>query len=485
MKILLQRVWELGIGWDDPVPDQILSIWKKWQSELTLLKQTSIPRCHYPKDATIVSIQMHGFSDASEDAYAGVVYLCLVDSLDKVHISLVLSKTKVAPIKRMSIPRLELCGAVILTQLLQHLKELHNLSTSQIYAWSDSMVVLSWLRGSPRRFKTYVGNRVSLIVDKIPAERWRHVPGECNPADCASCGLFPSQLTEHELWWKGPPWLVLPESEWPSQFNPMVDLNTDEQREVCNLSYVSLERPLLPLDRYSTFTRMKYVTAWILRFVKNCRVIKGNQQAVETHATLLLSASESTAAENYWYKHAQWVDFSTELSLLSSSKHLPSKSYLRSLHPILDPNSVLRVGGRQSQSNWSYTQTHPIILHGKNPLTKLIIWTEHLQLLHAGPNLLLCSLVRRFHIIGMRKAIRSVTRKCIITCRRQSAKPQPQLFGQLPLERITPDSVFDRVGVDYAGPILVKYGMVRKPTVVKTYVCIFVSLSVKAVHISN
>ena len=188
MKILLQRVWELGIGWDDPVPDQILSVWKKWRSELTLLKQTSIPRCHYPKDATIVSIQMHGSSDASEDAYAGVVYLRFVDSLDKVHISLVLSKTKVAPIKRMSIPHVELCGAVILTQLLQHLKELHNLSTSQIYAWSDSIVVLSWLRGSPRRFKTYVGNRVSLIVDKIPAERWRHVPGECNPADCASRG---------------------------------------------------------------------------------------------------------------------------------------------------------------------------------------------------------------------------------------------------------------------------------------------------------
>ena len=281
---------------------------------------------------------------------------------------------------------------------------------------------------------------------------------------------------------KGPSWLVLPESEWPSQSNTTAELNSDEEREVCHLSHVAYELPLIPLDRYSTFTKIKRITAWILRFVENCRIVHGEQQETETYATPHLSVSELTAAENYWFKCAQWIDFSTEISLLRSSKPLPNRSCLRSLHPILDPSSILRVGGRQSQSNWSYSQTHPIILHGKNHLTKLIIWTEHLRLIHAGPNLLLCSLARQFHIIGMRKTVRSVTRRCI-TCRRQVIKPQPQLMGQLPPERISPDSVFDRVGVDYAGPILVKYGMVRKTTVVKAYICIFVSLSVKAVHL--
>ena len=95
---------------------------------------------------------------------------------------------------------------------------------------------------------------------------------------------------------------------------------------------------------------------------------------------------------------------------------------------------------------------------------------------------MMTSLSRRFHVINSRKTVRSVVRKCV-TCRRQFIKPQPQMMGQLPIERITPDSVFERVGVDYAGPFLVKYGSVRKPTVVKTYLCVFVSLTVKAVHL--
>ena len=123
---------------------------------------------------------------------------------------------------------------------------------------------------------------------------------------------------------------------------------------------------------------------------------------------------------------------------------------------------------------------HPALLHGKHPLTRSIIRDEHLRLLHAGPTLLVASLSRRYHIVGGQRSIRSVARKCL-TCRRYTARLKPQLLGQLPVERITPDLVFDKVGVDYAGPVLIKYGYIRKPTIVKAYV--FVSLSVKAVHL--
>ena len=111
-----------------------------------------------------------------------------------------------------------------------------------------------------------------------------------------------------------------------------------------------------------------------------------------------------------------------------------------------------------------------------------MILDEHLRLLHAGPTLLTASLSRRYHIVGGNKVIRSLTRKCVV-CRKQAARPKPQMLGQLPPERITPGSIFDKVGVDYAGPVLIKYGYVRKPTVVKAYICVFVSLSVKAVHL--
>jgi len=129
------------------------------------------------------------------------VYLRMADTEKNVYTSLVMSKTKVCPIKRLSIPRLELCGAQILARLLQHAKEVLQLPMSNAFAWTDSTIVLSWLSGNPRRFKTYVGNRISSIVDQIPPDQWNHVPGSENPADCASKGFFPLDLLKHDLWW--------------------------------------------------------------------------------------------------------------------------------------------------------------------------------------------------------------------------------------------------------------------------------------------
>ena len=151
MKILLQRLWESKVDWDDSVPEEIEDTWRKWRSELSVLSTLGIPRCYFPKEATVCSVQIHGFSDASEAAYAGVVYLRTVDSAGNVHISLITSKTKVSPTKRLSIPRLELCGAQVLARLMQHLQEVLQLSMSDVYAWTDSTIVLSWLAGVLRR----------------------------------------------------------------------------------------------------------------------------------------------------------------------------------------------------------------------------------------------------------------------------------------------------------------------------------------------
>lgn len=186
MKLLLQSLWELKVDWDDPVPADIQERWSRWRAELKQLATLHIPRCYYPKEAQIRSLQVHGFSDASERAYAGVVYFRMVDSCGNVHVALMTSKTKVAPIKRLSIPRLELCGAHLLAQLLFHVKDLFHVPLVNVYAWTDSTIVLSWLIGNPRRFKTYVGNRVSHIMDLVAPERWCHVSGLDNPAREAS-----------------------------------------------------------------------------------------------------------------------------------------------------------------------------------------------------------------------------------------------------------------------------------------------------------
>ena len=236
--------------------------------------------------------------------------------------------------------------------------------------------------------------------------------------------------------------------------------------------------PVISFDRYSSLSRILRIVAWILRFVNNCRSIRC--QAAE--AAPYLTTAELSAAERYLIKFSQEAHFATEIALLKAKKSLPRSSGLVSLHPFIDANCILRVGGRESNSNLSYIQTYPAILHGNHRLTRLIIHSEHLRLLHAGPSLVFSSLSRRFYVLSMKKIVRSVIRKCTVF-RRFSARPSPQLMGQLPSERVTPGNVFEKVGVDYAGPVLIKYGMVRKPTIVKAYICLFVLLTVKAVHL--
>ena len=195
-----------------------------------------------------------------------------------------------------------------------------------------------------------------------------------------------------------------------------------------------------------------------------------------------LSTDELAAAERVWLLKAQSQHFRDEIAALLQGKAIPSASCLHSLRPFIDTSGVLRVGGRLCNSDAAFTQRHPIIIHGQHSLSKLIIRWEHVRLLHASPTLVGSSLGRRYHIIGQRKAVRTITRACI-TCRRTSIKPCPQLMGQLPVERIMPGIVFENVGSDYAGPMCLKLGRVRKSTTVKAYVCIFVAMSVKAVHL--
>ena len=222
------------------------------------------------------------------------------------------SKTKVAPIKRLTIPRLELCGAHLLARLLFHVREALRIPIQNFYAWTDSTIVLSWLEGNPLRFKTYVGNRVSSIIELVAPSQWNHVNGVQNPADCASRGLFPSELIEHKLWWDGPEWLCSAPTKWPKQSLISTAEETEEERKICSLATTIVKSPVLPIDRYSSFTKLKRVTAWILRFASNCRSRKNGSNRV----TSPLTVEELNAAETYWFHVSQQSHFDNELNAI-------------------------------------------------------------------------------------------------------------------------------------------------------------------------
>ena len=319
---------------------------------------------------------------------------------------------------------------------------------------------------------------MSSIIHSVPPPRWNHVIGAENPADCASRVVSPCELLNHPLWWEGPSWLHLASSHWPKQ-TPLSEtmVGTDEEREVCLLTTATtLSEPIISTSRYSSFIHLCRVTAWIQCFVANCRASKIKR------VNSSLTMTELAKAERYWLVYSQNYSFPTEITALKLDRCLPKHSNLITLHPFLDNNGVLRVGGRETKSAMTYSRMHPDILHGNQPVTKLMIRSKHLRLLHAGPTLLSASLGRRFHITTLRKSVRTLTRQCT-KCRRQAAKLVPQMMGQLPSERITPGFVFQRAGVDYAGPFLIKSGSIRKPTILKAYACVFVSLTAKAVHV--
>ena len=197
---------------------------------------------------------------------------------------------------------------------------------------------------------------------------------------------------------------------------------------------------------------MVRVIAWVIRFAHNCIVhTKGNHQPGSGHL--------SVVEQSHSFEH--------EIAALLRKHPVSRSSCLVSLSPYLDYSGLLwiRVGGRQELSGAQLDRRHPIILHGKHQLTRLIIHCEHKRLLHAALTLLMSSLCQRYYIIGCRTAVRSIVHGCGI-CQRLSARPQPPMMGQLPMakEQITPDIVFEHVGVDYTGPVCVKLGRVRKPT---------------------
>lgn len=466
-KIFIQKLWLSGIEWDDQLPSPLLKDWLKYRNNLKELTKFSIPRWIHTNQTDSLR-ELHGFCDASNDAFAAVVYLRVVNSLGKVSVSLITSKTKVAPIKQVSIPRLELCGAVILTRLLLETSKVMDMDIARVHAWTDSQVVLAWLKGQPSRWKTFVANRVSEIITTLQPYQWHHVATKLNPADCASRD---SKQWDLQLWVEGPKFLK--ENKINYKKDDIKDTTLEEKNK--KTYHTTMHEEFDLWGRYSSLQKL-------IRVVVYCRRFLRRKKSTSSHRHVYVSSVEMDEALNIIIRRCQDYSFSEELKDIAKGVTSKRKGVLTSLNPFVDDMGILRVGGRLQLADINDGMKHPIIIPNKSSLTNLLISDAHQKTLHGGPQLMINYLRTKYWIIGVKNLSKHYARTCV-TCIRHKFKQSQQLMGQLPSARVSASRPFSRSGVDYAGPIQIRTTKGRGHRSYKGYICLFICMATRAVHI--
>ena len=272
-KTLLQDVWrQSDIGWDTEVTGQLLIRWENWLDSLSHLKSLTLPRCYFLNSP--MSTQLHLFADASELGFGGVAYL-RQEYGDKVEVSFVLAKCRVSPLKFVSIPRSELCAAVMSVRLALLVRNELRIPLDGVTYWSDSTTVLGWIKSSTFRYHVYVGNRLGEILDSSKPDQWHYVPSALNPADDLSRGVNAADLNEEHRWFHGPSFLLEPPDCWPvSPFIPPPDAGDPEVREVhwCGLVVRKEDEFDVLLNKVSRLNHLFRTSAYVLRWVRNKRL---------------------------------------------------------------------------------------------------------------------------------------------------------------------------------------------------------------------
>lgn len=263
-KMIMQEIWKLSTphNWDTPLPKRIIDKWTHVYEQLCMPISIRIPRWIGFTGGDKL-IEIHGFCDASLRAYAAAVYV-KVCSNDECVIKLLAAKTKLSPIKTISIPRLELCGAVLLSKLFNRCVKALALNDFELHAWTDSMIVLAWISACPSRWSTFVSHRVTSIQKELPFLTWKHVPTDQNPADVASRGATIQELNESKIWWGGPDFLSETHS-WPDQ-PTQISFDVPETKKAAEIFHVVPLEPNDVLKNFSTLEKLLRFTAYAMRW---------------------------------------------------------------------------------------------------------------------------------------------------------------------------------------------------------------------------
>ncbi|GFT14720.1 integrase catalytic domain-containing protein [Trichonephila clavipes] len=353
----------LGLDWDDKLSKQLEVSWNKWCNEIHYLSEIKIPRYYFqnflPSNAT--TIQLHCFSDASKKEYGTVAYLRIELNDGNIISSFVASKGRVAPLKTLSIPRLELMGALLSARLSDKIATALLLPVSRFY-WTDSSITYYWIKGDFNRHKVFVKNRIKEIQKLSDPKEWCYCKGKDNPADLISRGLPLNYLKNNKIWWHGPKWLTMKQTECPLFSEPIIEteINNDklELKKSINVNTVVEKRQIENnlISRYSSFGKLIRVSALCLRFIYNCKV---NPVLRKIDC---ISASEFDHVTKVLVKQVQLNEFLTEIKCLKNEQPIPKSSKISFFNVFLDEDEILRVGGRLKHSTLSEFQKHQMML---------------------------------------------------------------------------------------------------------------------------
>lgn len=489
-KILMQKIWNARIGWDALVPIDIFREWQQFQRQLPLIAEIKLPR--WLGICNNRNVSLHGFADASTLAYGAVLY-ARVETAEVVECILIAAKSHVAPLKTVTVPRLELCAAQLLSELLAAFRATSKLAHIKATLWSDSQIVLAWLTKDAATLKIFVNNRVQKIQRLAADADWRYVPSAENPADLLSRGMSAAELPSARLWWHGPEWLIRSRIHWPPakpHLSTELELAIKKESRIDGASLEGKLRPMLKecavlnltiqnidlLSRASNANALFRLTAWVFRFIRNAR-------STQRRSGGLLN-KEIIAAQEYWLLEEQHIYYAKEIKALNNpeSSGLDPTSPIARFNPFIDGKGVLRMSSRLDGGLMREYQQNPALLPDISQLAKLLINEAHERTLHGGPRLSAAYLRQKYWITNLRRAIRTNSSRCI-ECVKQRQQVCQQLMGKLPSDRVEPYRAFKRSGVDYAGPFMVKARSGRCNIKEKKYVAVFVCMVTKAVHL--
>lgn len=481
-KILMQDIWARGTEWDEKIAQDLYERWRQWTALFPELDSLRIPRCYFgsPFPKGFENLEIHVFVDASEAAYSCVAYFCL-ETDGELQVAFVGSKTKVAPLKPQSVPRLEVKSGTLGTRMLNTIKKHHSFPIARQYMWTDSMVSLAWIKSKdPRRYHQFVAFRVGEILESTEPKDWRHVQSKLNLADLATKWKPGMKLSMSSPWYQAKE--ILRQLRVKLRIVQLVPETQEELRPV----YFSLGHfaPSFDVSKFSSWIRLHRTTAFILRYHHNLR----RKLTGEELELGVLTQDELKRAEHALWKMAQIEAFPDEIATLSKTKGPPEgrhsivekSSPIFKTWPFLDDNEILRMRGRIGAAPYvPYEAKYPAILPRHHLITSLVVDWYHRRFRHANRETIVNEIRQRFEIANLRSLVEKVANDCT-WCRVMKAVPKPPAMAPLPEMRLTAFvRPFTFVGLDYFGPVLVRVGRSNA----KRWVALFTCLTTRAIHI--